>query len=47
MTIAFVLALFFQVMDEHNIVRKEHGLEFFDIDFKLQDAPDGWLVMKV
>jgi len=37
MTIAFVSALFFQVMDEHNIVRKEHGLEFFNIDFKLQD----------
>ena len=37
MTIAFVVALFFQVMDEHNIVRKEHGVEFFDIDFKLQD----------
>jgi len=32
-----VLQFYKQVMDEHNIVRKEHGVEFFDIDFKLQD----------
>ena len=37
MEIAILTALFFEVMDEHNIVRKDHNIEFFDIDFKLQD----------
>ncbi len=31
--ISDVLQFYKQVMDEHNIVRREHGLEFFDIDW--------------
>ena len=36
MTIAFVVALFFELMDEHNIVRRDHNIELFDIDLELQ-----------
>ena len=36
MEIAFLVALFFELMDEHNIVRRDHNIEFFDIDLELQ-----------
>ena len=36
METAFLVALFFELMDEHNIVRRDHNIEFFDIDLELQ-----------
>ena len=32
--------LFYQVMDEHNIVRKQHNLEFFNLDEQLMREAD-------
>ena len=31
---------FYQVMDEHNIVRKQHNLEFFNLDEQLMREAD-------